>query len=209
MVNIEGLDKAEVLRYLYNASHVQGMGYLQARKESMTRDEAASILERTTYIDYLYGKVMKINFESDYSFDERLYDRDNGQGAAQKVIDNLRAEPKSYTTHISRNKVIQKESDMEVLNPLLWSKHNKLLVFPTEQELSKIEKNYIEGTEVTIIIYQGDYAIMSTSIFDLCVRDQKDNTPVIIHGSSHRLLIRSISIRFEDIYEVAVTGVLV
>lgn len=30
MVDITGLDKAEVLYALYNASHVQGLGFLQA-----------------------------------------------------------------------------------------------------------------------------------------------------------------------------------
>ena len=29
MVNIEGLDKAEVLKELYNKSKVQGLGFLQ------------------------------------------------------------------------------------------------------------------------------------------------------------------------------------
>lgn len=30
MINIKGLDKAKVLKALYDASHVQGMGFLQA-----------------------------------------------------------------------------------------------------------------------------------------------------------------------------------
>lgn len=43
-----------------------------------------------TYFDYLYGRVMKVDLSSDDGFEERLYDRDNGKGAAQKVIDALR-----------------------------------------------------------------------------------------------------------------------
>jgi len=94
MINIEGLNKAEVLRDLYNASKVQGMGFLQATGYPMEKGEAAHILEdrrADLYFDYLYGKVMKINLTSDFAFEEWAYDRDNGEGAAQRVIDKLRA----------------------------------------------------------------------------------------------------------------------
>lgn len=43
------------------------------------------------YFDYLYGRVMKVNITHD-EFDPWLYDRDNGNGAAQRAIDNLRNE---------------------------------------------------------------------------------------------------------------------
>lgn len=33
---------------------------------------------------------MKVDLSSDVEFEEWLYDRDNGQGAAQRVIDGLR-----------------------------------------------------------------------------------------------------------------------
>lgn len=36
MLNIKGLDKAEVLKALYNNSRVQGMGFLQAMAGEMT-----------------------------------------------------------------------------------------------------------------------------------------------------------------------------
>lgn len=89
MVSTKGLDKAEVLCALYNASKVQGMGFLQATGKPMMVSEAAKILETITDFDYLYGKVMKIDLRSDEGFEEWLYDRDNGPGAAQKVIDRL------------------------------------------------------------------------------------------------------------------------
>jgi len=34
--------------------------------------------------------VMKVDFSDDKGFDERLYDRDNGHGAAQRAIDAAR-----------------------------------------------------------------------------------------------------------------------
>jgi len=91
MVNIKGLNKAEVLKELYNNSRVQGLGFLQATNTVMTTSEAEAILSQTTNFDYLYGKVMKINLSSDEEFEEWSYDRDNGTGSAQRVIKKLMA----------------------------------------------------------------------------------------------------------------------
>jgi hypothetical protein len=94
MVSIKGLDKADVLAALYNASKPQGMGILHYDPKPMTRAEAADLLERETYFDYLKGRVMKINLSRDDEFSEGLYDRDNGSGAAELVIRSLRQEEK-------------------------------------------------------------------------------------------------------------------
>jgi len=55
-------------------------------------DEAREILNSTEdkYFDYLNGKVMKLSLKSDDEFDEWGYDRDNGQGSAQRAISELR-----------------------------------------------------------------------------------------------------------------------
>jgi hypothetical protein len=87
MIDLKGKDKAEVLAKLYNASRPQGMGFLQATKQDMTRDEAAELLANgQTYFDYLRGRVMKVDLSGD-ELDPRLYDRDNGQGAASAALD--------------------------------------------------------------------------------------------------------------------------
>lgn len=91
MINIKGLDKAKLLVELYNRSHQQGMGMFQ-RARNLTVEDARQLLEQSTYFDYLYGKVMKVDLSSDEEFSEWLYDRDNGQGAAQEVVDKLRKE---------------------------------------------------------------------------------------------------------------------
>lgn len=80
-VSIAGLDKAEVLMALYDRARPQGMGFLHYIPEPMTKEQAQELL--------LQGRVMKVNLEGD-SFDPWLYDRDNGTGAAQEVIDELR-----------------------------------------------------------------------------------------------------------------------
>jgi hypothetical protein len=90
MICIKGLDKAEVLAALYNASKPLGMGFMHFDPEPMMRDEAAELLEATDDFDYIKGRVMKVHLSGD-EFEEWLYDRDNGNGAAEAAIQPLRA----------------------------------------------------------------------------------------------------------------------
>lgn len=88
-MNIKNLNKAEILAALYNNSKPQGLGYLEADSENMTKDEARELLDRgTMYFDYLKGRVMKIDLSRD-ELDTWLYNRDNGEGAAEKVIEAI------------------------------------------------------------------------------------------------------------------------
>lgn len=88
MISLEGLDKFEVLAALYNASRPQGMGFLHYDPKPMTPEDAR-LIGVDHYIDYLKGRVMKIDLRGD-TFDSWLYDRDNGQGAAERVVSELR-----------------------------------------------------------------------------------------------------------------------
>ena len=88
MISLKGLNKAEVLARLYNASRIQGMGFLQAVSTQMTIREAEELLKQDTCFDYLHGKVMKVDLGGD-SFDPWLYDRDNGAGKAESVLKDL------------------------------------------------------------------------------------------------------------------------
>lgn len=87
-MNIAGKSKAQILAALYNASKPLGMGILQFNPKPMTEDEAQALLDQDTSFDYLYGRVMKINLSSDELY-TALYNRDNGQGAAEKIIEAL------------------------------------------------------------------------------------------------------------------------
>lgn len=92
MVDIKGLDKARVLKALYEHSHVQGNGFLQAVPDGVvTVEHCKMLLGSQTYFDYLHGRVLKVDLSRD-EFDERLYDRDCGEGAAQRAVDSVRAE---------------------------------------------------------------------------------------------------------------------
>lgn len=89
-IDIKGLDPAAVLAALYNAAKPQGLGFLQYDPKPMDLKEAQELLKEE-YFDYLNGRVMKIRIGKDSKgIDPRLYDRDNGKGAAAGVIANLR-----------------------------------------------------------------------------------------------------------------------
>lgn len=59
-----------------------------APEGTVTEDRCRELLEKNTAYDYLYGRVMKVDLAGD-EFDERLYDRDCGEGAAQRAVDSI------------------------------------------------------------------------------------------------------------------------
>lgn len=86
-LNIKGLNKATVLAALFNTSRQQGMGFLDTRgAKPMTEEDAATVIqEQGLYFDYLRGRVMKVDLSGD-ELEPRLYDRDNGEGAAERAL---------------------------------------------------------------------------------------------------------------------------
>ena len=90
VVNIAGLDKAEILAALYNRAIVLGLGRLHAVSGDMAVDEARQLLTGSSYFDYLKGRVMKVDLSGD-TLDTRLYDRDNGTGKGEQIIEAVRA----------------------------------------------------------------------------------------------------------------------
>ena len=94
MIDITGLDKAVILAALYNAAKPQGLGVLHYTPDDMTRAEAAKIVANTElqlYFDYIKGRVLKVNLSGD-TLNPNAYDRDNGAGAAARVLALLRRE---------------------------------------------------------------------------------------------------------------------
>lgn len=89
-INTSGLTKEEVLAGLYNFSKAQGMGLLDYRKGPMLAVEAKKVLEEQSYVDYLKGRVIKVDFSTENEIESSMYDRDNGEGAARFVIDKLK-----------------------------------------------------------------------------------------------------------------------
>ena len=99
MINISGLDKAEVLQALYGATRPLTMGIFYDKPDMLSDDQAAELIRlgqagdlgrRPMYFDYVGGRPIKSDLSGD-EFDPRLFDRDAGQGAAARAIEELRA----------------------------------------------------------------------------------------------------------------------
>jgi len=89
MVLIAGLSKAQVLKAAHDASKPQGMGFMHFDPNGLSIEECEKALTQGDYFDYLQGRVMKISLAGD-EVDPWGYDRDNGKGAFQRVVDSLR-----------------------------------------------------------------------------------------------------------------------
>lgn len=89
--------KAYVLAALFNSARVaptficsvQNMEFVKNNgSPNMTLEMAKKILDdHGDWIDYLYGRPLKLNF-ANHPLDTRLYERDNGHGAADQAIYN-------------------------------------------------------------------------------------------------------------------------
>lgn len=88
-MNISGLDKVKVLQALYEDARVQGLGFIHFVPGPLAYEEAKALLAAGTYFDYLKGRVMKIDLKGD-EVETRLYNEDNGPGAAEQAIAQLR-----------------------------------------------------------------------------------------------------------------------
>ena len=106
-INVTGIDTWELLAALHNATKVmpttvctmQARGEITAKEaheesQSDVRDEYQVRNGVPFWADYLFGRPIKafLEREGDDVILSRadLYDRDAGQGVAQKVIDGLR-----------------------------------------------------------------------------------------------------------------------
>ena len=88
-ISIVGLDKATVLQALHTGSKAQGMGWLQYSSGGLSVEDCQQALDRSPWIDYLQGRVIKVDFSTD-DIDPGLYDRDNGSGALEHIVTQLR-----------------------------------------------------------------------------------------------------------------------
>lgn len=102
-VNIAGLDKAELFAALYNHAKPLGMGRLQYDPTPLTKEAAQKLMEagddasrmfpgmsrRNMYFDYVKGRPLKIDLSGD-EMETWLYNRDQGENAAEQIVAKLR-----------------------------------------------------------------------------------------------------------------------
>lgn len=97
-ISYEGIDEAVLIHGLYHGTQPLGMGWLH-NLDSLTLDQVREDFKRlveadmkSIYFDYYRGRPLKTNIDTEKkTLTTRLYDRDAGSGAAQSVVDRLRA----------------------------------------------------------------------------------------------------------------------
>jgi len=100
-VNIAGLDKAELLAALVNGAKPLGLGFLHDTGAAMTKAEAQrwvdegrghdmGIPQAPMSFDYVCGRPIKCDISGNEMRTD-LYNRDQGDGAAERVVASLRA----------------------------------------------------------------------------------------------------------------------
>lgn len=89
-VSIAGLDKVALVQALYAQAQPLGMGRLQYTPGPLAEAEAAQLAE-APYIDYCHGRVMKVSLQDD-TLHTDLYNRDNGEGRAEAIVAQVRAQ---------------------------------------------------------------------------------------------------------------------
>ncbi len=90
-VNISNIDKDLLLETLWKRSFPASFFNMSGiPPPPFDLDSAKSSLDPNGYADYICGRIIKTNIYESDDVNPRLYDRDNGTGAFQEVVDSLR-----------------------------------------------------------------------------------------------------------------------
>lgn len=90
LIDATGCDPSELLAELYNNAKSLGMGIYQYQAKLITPHEALLLLSQTKNFDYLLGRCIKVNLENFPLICSFGYDREYGQGALQKIVNNVK-----------------------------------------------------------------------------------------------------------------------
>lgn len=92
-VNIEGLDRAKIIQALYQRAKIAAASFIdEAEIPDLSENEAEMLVGRR--IQFLIGKVMKINVPGEFTsneIDTEDFNRANGTDAAEQIIEELRS----------------------------------------------------------------------------------------------------------------------
>ncbi len=106
-VRLNNVTREAALAALFNRAKPQGLGMLQYDKAHvMTENEARVVLMNGDYVDYLEGRVIKVDFKNPDEIDTTLYDRDNGKDAGEgfnRILKELLHIAQKYMSEGERN----------------------------------------------------------------------------------------------------------
>lgn len=88
-IDVGDMSKAEAFRRLFNAARTGGRGVLHDNPLHVLSLQEAEVILLTRgdrlYFDWYQGRVMKVDLNQN-PLEVRLYDRDNGKGAALRAL---------------------------------------------------------------------------------------------------------------------------
>ena len=87
-IDIKSIHKTKLLRSLWENSQTASF-FSMSGLPAPDYDEQKAVNAVNGYIDYFQGRVIKCDISGDTA-DPRLYDLDNGKGAFQKIVSQLR-----------------------------------------------------------------------------------------------------------------------
>ena len=88
-IGIKGLDKAAVLKALYDAARPVRLVNFPYDPRPMSLDEARTILRGTKRFNYIRSRAINVDLSGD-EFETDDYDRANGWGTAIRAMNALR-----------------------------------------------------------------------------------------------------------------------
>lgn len=94
-VNVEGIDRVELLKGLWEGSQLASFYFYCAKEEDIPNnfnlELAKKCQEKNVNIDYFCGRPIKAKvFTKKTEIDSQYYDRYNGEGKFQSIVDALR-----------------------------------------------------------------------------------------------------------------------
>ena len=111
VIFFDDLDKALVLAALYNGAKAFGKDIKSYNPEPMTYAEAKKLVLKKKQFDYINGRVLLVIFIED-TFNSKLYNKNNGQDAAEIIVESLRKTGDANNLEISslHKKNMEKET---------------------------------------------------------------------------------------------------
>tara|TARA_B100000768_G_scaffold175632_1_gene187301 strand:- start:551 stop:1141 length:591 start_codon:yes stop_codon:yes gene_type:complete len=101
------MTKAQCLLELWNATPTPGLGRLNSCTPTLA--DAQSALDKCDSVDHFYSKKIGTNFKSYPVLENRMYDRDAGEGKMQEVADGV-------ADYIGPSKKLNKHERIQVMN---------------------------------------------------------------------------------------------
>lgn len=116
-VDVTGLNKKQLLKELWKNSKPAAffsMNRFPAPTDCSDNEIEKVLSSEECYADYLCGRLIKTSFKTD-KLNPRGYDRDNGAGAMQKVVDSMRygSSAPTFTTTSDRTYVPKYSAEIE------------------------------------------------------------------------------------------------